>query len=473
MKNILTILTCLTFFTILHAEVLFEVKDDLDRTVMEVSEDGLRILNPEMPSDTLMAITKNQIIAFANAPLNREFDIADTGFRKEAKSKLFSVSTGLNPNADAINDSVMVWYKQQNAFRVNHVLIESPESVGQASFAAGRQSQAGGYAASAFGYESEADGYSSFAAGNKCFSSGSNSIALGFHSESSGSSSIAIGDNCTSSNFNTVAMGASTTASGQNAVALGSGTTASGNSSTAFGGGSTASAYYTIAGGYNSVASGIGSVALGYECEASGSRSFATGNNAVASEYYSYSIGNGTVASGQNSTAIGYNSQANAYYSIAIGENAITNKMYSTAIGYHTLTEGNYATAMGENTTADSRSSFVIGRYNLLGNYSVSEWYNSEPLFIVGNGSSDTERSNAFEVKKNGDTYIPSLVSNIASSYAYDLGIDSQGKLVAKNPGKKYVNTNTHKIEELEKENKELKERIAKLEEMMQKVLDK
>jgi hypothetical protein len=71
-----------------------------------------------------------------------------------------------------------------------------------------------------------------------------------------GLGSIALGNTCTASGMNAVALGVSTTASGNQSIAFGSFTTASGLSSTAFGDGSVASGDYSTAIGHYAITNG-------------------------------------------------------------------------------------------------------------------------------------------------------------------------------------------------------------------------
>ena len=102
--------------------------------------------------------------------------------------------------------------------------------------------------------------------------------------------------------------------------------------------------------------------------------------------------------------------------------------------GLEIQTQGAYSHAEGLGTIANEDYQHVSGKYNA---------NNAKALFIVGNGTDDTHRSNALEVLKDGDVKIKrniSLGGNIAASggvqiegdaqllggvYAGDLSIDS------------------------------------------------
>ena len=99
-------------------------------------------------------------------------------------------------------------------------------------------------------------------------------------------------------------------------------------------------------------------------------------------------------AEGWNSTASGVSSHAEGSYSEASGDD-------SHAEGRDTKAIGQYSHAGGLGTIAKNNYQTAIGRYNADGNYA----------FSVGNGSSDTERSNAFTVDWSGNIRGQSLVS--------------------------------------------------------------
>ncbi len=113
--------------------------------------------------------------------------------------------------------------------------------------------------------------------------------------------------------------------------------------------------------------------------------------------------GSGASAIGQSTTASGYNSTAMGRYTTASG-------IYSTAMGSYTTASGFASTAMGRYTTASDFSSTVIGQYNSSGSSATSadSFSTSAPAFVVGNGTDSSNKSDAFKVMFNGDTYVSS-----------------------------------------------------------------
>ncbi|MBL19533.1 MAG: hypothetical protein CMC82_06885 [Flavobacteriaceae bacterium] len=164
-------------------------------------------------------------------------------------------------------------------------------------------------------------------------------------------------------------------ATGQLSTAMGSHTTASGSRSTAMGS-------YTTA-------SGVDSTAIGHDTTASGD--------------YSTAIGENTTASGETSIAMGYQSTASGVASTAMGKSTASGT-YSTAMGYDTVASGIGSTAMGRSIASDFAST-VIGQYNSSGSSATSatSFSTSAPAFVIGNGTADNARSDAFKVMFNGD----------------------------------------------------------------------
>ncbi|MCO5252181.1 MAG: tail fiber domain-containing protein [Candidatus Kapabacteria bacterium] len=108
---------------------------------------------------------------------------------------------------------------------------------------------------------------------------------------------------------------------------------------------------------------------------------------------------------GYNSVAFGYNAKASGNSSTAMGYETTASGSSSTSMGYETTASGAYSTSLGNSTTAQSAYSVVLGRYNLISG-GLYGWEATDPLFVIGNGSSTTSRSNALTVLKNGKTGI-------------------------------------------------------------------
>jgi len=201
------------------------------------------------------------------------------------------------------------------------------------------------------------------------------------------------------------AGGHNVTASGTSSTAFGEGSTASGFGATALGQSNTASGYDAFAGGYNGSASGAYSVALGGSANAGGNFAFAAGGATNASNDYAVALGSNTIASGNASFAAGTNAVASGMGAISLGAATSATADLSIALGGTTAASGTYAVATGQGTSAQAYNSFVVGRYNTLTG-TTGSWVSTEPLFVAGNGSSGSSRSDALVLLKNGDMTI-------------------------------------------------------------------
>ncbi|MES2772572.1 MAG: tail fiber domain-containing protein [Bacteroidota bacterium] len=209
-------------------------------------------------------------------------------------------------------------------------------------------------------------------------------------------------DNANVGRYST-AFGVSTTASGYASTAIGAGTIASGFYALASGQGTTASADNSTATGENSVASGEVSTAMGGGTTASGSYATAAGYLTTARSSYAVAMGFRTLASGFSALALGDNTTASGSRSTALGRFTTASGSNATALGYYTDAGGDYSTVMGIRTVAKGYGSAVLGMYNdsilLADETAVTA---TTPLFIIGNGSDSTTRSNALVVRKDG-----------------------------------------------------------------------
>jgi hypothetical protein len=166
--------------------------------------------------------------------------------------------------------------------------------------------------------------------------------------------------------------------------------------------------YYSFAAGFNAKANGYGAVAMGYQTKAASDFTTALGYVSVASGAWSTAIGFQSKSKGLYSTAIGYGNDATGNFSAtAIGFNNWAKGDASTSMGYRTRATGAIATSMGDSTVARAYASLSVGRFNdsIIGS-SLNTWIATDPLLIVGNGSSDAARSNALVILKNGNTGI-------------------------------------------------------------------
>lgn len=149
---------------------------------------------------------------------------------------------------------------------------------------------------------------------------------------------------------------------------------------------------------YNKVV-GRFSHAEGAGTSAIGDHSHAEGSGTTASGYYSHAEGNTTTASGNASHAEGVSTTASGDDSHTEGAGTRATGSYAHAEGVGTTASGDSSHAEGSNTIAASVNQHVQGKYNI-------EDANDKYAFIIGNGTADNNRSNAFAVDWHGKIYV-------------------------------------------------------------------
>ena len=160
----------------------------------------------------------------------------------------------------------------------------------------------------------------------------------------------------------------------------------------------------------NNIASGYSSHAEGHYSHAEGDYSHAEGSN-------SHAEGNGSHAEGSNSHAEGYASHAEGHshaegnYSHAEGAGSHAEGYYSHAEG-HSHAEGDYSHAEGIHSHAFGRSQHAQGEYNIPDQDAKPDDPNQRGRYahIVGNGTSDTSRSNAHTLDWDGNAWFQGTV---------------------------------------------------------------
>lgn len=201
-----------------------------------------------------------------------------------------------------------------------------------------------------------------------------------------------------------VALGADTAALGNHAIAGGWRAIARGAHSFALGSADTYSETPTEASGY-------GSVAIGKGAKASGSRSVAIGTGTTSSGKASVALGDGTTATGQGAFAVGVGSTALNYTAFACGEK-------NTASAYNAFVGGSSCVASHANAVAIGRAVKTgKGNHAVFGQYNDNTT-NADSLLTVGKGTSDSTRSNAFDVKANGNIWVGGKSVHSGADYA-------------------------------------------------------
>ena len=204
-------------------------------------------------------------------------------------------------------------------------------------------------------------------------------------------------------------------------------TTASGSRSHAEGSDTTSSGFKSHAEGYFTTADGEVSHAEGSKTKASGDYSHSEGIETNATGQASHAEGKGSVAYGDQSHAAGFQSIAVGNYAMALGGGAVSKssdlytKTKSEILSEYSndwrTVEDSFHMAYGKGSTVTGKNNLALGNYSFAGGYgnvSIRDYQytvgrfnsydsqDSDKLFVVGNGTSDDNRSNAFVVNVTG-----------------------------------------------------------------------
>lgn len=175
--------------------------------------------------------------------------------------------------------------------------------------------------------------------------------------------------------------------------------------------------------GYGTSATGDFSTSFGTQTSASGLSSASFGNSTTASGLVSASFGTYTFATGDASASFGFGTEASGEASASFGYVTFAPGYASASFGQETSASGFISACFGWGTVASGPTQLVIGHFNTpqaIPPYDESDpstWPATGEIFTIGNGSGGQALSNAFVVRRNGNTEISgNLLSNGADN---------------------------------------------------------
>ena len=241
---------------------------------------------------------------------------------------------------------------------------------------------------------SHSEGFNTSATAKAAHAEGEESIASARAAHAEGYDTVANSSYAHSEGNDTAASGIAAHSEGQN-------TSASGRAAHAEGSETLAQGTFAHAEGEDSQALASAAHAEGKGASAKGIASHSEGINTKAFSKAAHSEGTNSVAQGESSHAEGQNTFAEGSASHAEGYNTAANGLHSHSEGFETIALGNYSHSSGLGTIAATEGSTSLGRYNLT-NTSQDE----NILFVVGRGSGNNSRDDAFWVDSSGNSFI-------------------------------------------------------------------
>ena len=151
--------------------------------------------------------------------------------------------------------------------------------------------------------------------------------------------------------------------------------------------------------GAMSVAEGSDTIASGGRSHAEGWTTTASGFNSHAEGFYTRASGDYSHAEGGATTADGAESHAEGIYTTASGS-------FSHAEGHTTIASGDRSHSQNNGTIAQRKSQTALGEYNIADTGGTNGTTRGDYAVIVGNGTSDSARSNALGITWDGDAHM-------------------------------------------------------------------
>lgn len=275
---------------------------------------------------------------------------------------------------------------------------------------------------------------------------------------SADATSIALGDKSESYGRHTICYGRADEdkphiASGEYCINLGWHSSAIGNYSTVLGGN------YCLASGDIDPNDGkqyLGPIAQGLNTSSVGQYSHAEGCHTFASSYYSHAEGLSSMSLNTGSHAEGQSTSAEGYASHTEGGSTYTKGGQAHAEGYAASAIGYCSHAGGQHTVANYECETVVGSYNILTHDELPT--SGKPIFVVGNGNSNNNRSDSFIVTMNGIASATNMYTS-AGQVVTDVMLSS-----ATNSSASFVTNGVADLTPLYTYIKSLEDRIAALE---------
>lgn len=345
-------------------------------------------------------------------------DKIDLGGSSSSQHGVYSASIGTKTlasgsNSIAVGDAAHAEGLNSSSFgNGTYAQAESSHAEGQGTSATGnaKYAHAEGWATRVDGVAAHAEGYDNHAATDYSHVEGQKTVAFGLRGHAEGMHTSASGENSHAEGYFTSANGKNSHAEGQSILVPGgddisAALQANGEAAHAEGCATKAYGKYSHAEGMYAYASGICSHAEGVQTNANGTYSHAEGSNSKTTGYASHAEGSYTIAKGNYSHAEGSDTEA-------IGNG-------SHAGGYKSNASAPYSFCHGrELRTVGIEPQAAFGRFNET---------NSSMLFSIGNGSSDTDRKNAFSINNFGTM---TFNSNVLPVYMQDFIFGIKGKRI-------------------------------------------
>lgn len=136
------------------------------------------------------------------------------------------------------------------------------------------------------------------------------------------------------------------------------------------------------------------------------------------SNTFSHIEGLGNKVFSYHSHGEGWNNSIVSPYSSIKGRENVCSGLASSASGYLTAAAGDYSKSSGVGAIAKEYGSQAMGHYNIQATGSGTAYASASNALVIGNGTSDTARSNSFRVCNDGNVYCKGSFTGGGADYA-------------------------------------------------------
>lgn len=277
---------------------------------------------------------------------------------------------------------------------------------------------------SATGILSFSQGQNSQSSGNYSHAEGKTTISSGIHSHAEGSSTTSSGPHSHSEGSGTIALGSGTHSEGFNTTSIGNYSHSEGSETISSGTSSHAEGYYSQSigdyshaeGGYLSGSIFSGGTSIGLGSHAEGKETISSGNTSHAEGSESISVGDSSHAEGLQTISFGSSSHSEGRETNSEGNFSHSEGYLTESIGSYSHAEGRSTQSIGIGSHSEGIGTISNGDYqHVQGQYNFTS--STQSAFIIGNGSSDLNRSNlVFAAGNEVDIYGDLLVTGTTSA---------------------------------------------------------
>ncbi|WP_298543380.1 hypothetical protein [uncultured Aquimarina sp.] len=128
--------------------------------------------------------------------------------------------------------------------------------------------------------------------------------------------------------------------------------------------------------------------------------------NTLNTGSFSVAMGRGNLVQGTAATSFGSYNNAGGENAFAAGSQNLASRPSTVALGANNSVSGFYAVGIGRGTQSTTYGQHTIGLFSEFVNGSDGAYIATDPLFVIGNGVDDSNRTNALVMRKNGNTQL-------------------------------------------------------------------